>query len=301
MQKSNHMSLNSCFDFELERSRRAPGEGFAPGGRRPGAPGRFGAPAVPTFILILVGCLTLGSPIPASAQKKAPDGARVYLLSGGQRQHHGYRDQAFYLAGLLEDTGRYEVTIGEDAAILETPAMKKYDVLIVIADRRDDEFKFTPAQQKALLDLVRSGCGYVSIHGGDNAAKDWDPEFKKMLGGVFSHFGLPDGKRYTGELTIKIADESSPITAGLEDFTHNDEFYYNLQMEPDVRPLAVVEYQGTDWPVAWTRIYGSGRVFHTPLGHRGFGPGKDDPLRSPGLSRLLLRGIDWVAAGRTKK
>ncbi|MEJ7806293.1 MAG: TonB-dependent receptor plug domain-containing protein, partial [Telluria sp.] len=40
----------------------------------------------------------------------APDGAKVLLLSGGQRQHHGYRDQAFYLSRTLEDTGRYQVT-----------------------------------------------------------------------------------------------------------------------------------------------------------------------------------------------
>ena len=30
-------------------------------------------------------------------------------LSGGQRQHHGYRNQAFYLAELLENTGRFEI------------------------------------------------------------------------------------------------------------------------------------------------------------------------------------------------
>src|SRR5205823_8151261 len=89
---------------------------------------------------------------PAQAQKKAPGGAKVFLLSGGQRQHHGYRDQAFYLADAIENTGRYEVTIGEDAAILETPALRKYDLVIANADRRDPEFKYTRAQQEALLD-----------------------------------------------------------------------------------------------------------------------------------------------------
>ena len=90
---------------------------------------------------------------PALAQKKAPDGAKVFLLSGGQRQHHGYRDQALYLSGALENTGRFQVTISEDAAILETPAMNKYDLIIVNADRRDDEFKFTPGQQEAIFEL----------------------------------------------------------------------------------------------------------------------------------------------------
>jgi type 1 glutamine amidotransferase len=251
-------------------------------------------------LLVLAFGLIASLPTPAAAQKKAPKGAKVYLLSGGQRQHHGYRDQAFYLSNLLEDTGRFEVTIGEDAAILESPAIRKYNALVVLADRRDDEFKFTPSQQQAILDLVRSGCGYVSIHGGDNAAKDWDPELKKMLGGVFSHFGLPDGKRYTGEMTVHIADVSSPITAGIKDFRLKDELYYNMQMEPDVHPLATVEYNGTAWPVAWTRTFGKGRVFHTPLGHRSFGPDKPDPLHNPDLARLIVQGIDWVVDVRPR-
>jgi|GEM_PF-3151709 len=89
--------------------------------------------------LILSDCLTS----PAWAQKKSPGGVKIYLLSGGQRQHHDYRDQAFYLAELLGNTGRFEVTPGEDAAILETPAIRKYALIIANADRRDPEFKYT--------------------------------------------------------------------------------------------------------------------------------------------------------------
>jgi type 1 glutamine amidotransferase len=232
---------------------------------------------------------------PASAQKKAPDGAKVLLLSGGQRQHHGYRDQAFYLSNVLEDTGRYEVTINEDAALLETPALAKYDLIVAIADRRDPEFKLTQSQQKALFDYVRGGGGYVSIHGADNAPADWDPEFRKMLGAVFSHFGLPDGKVRRGEFTVRVVDPTSPVTAGLSDFPVKDELYYHLQIEPDVKPLAVVDFEGVAWPVAWTRTYGEGRVFHTVFGHRDFGPDKPDPLRDPNFGRLVLQGIDWVA------
>jgi type 1 glutamine amidotransferase len=244
--------------------------------------------------LILSGCLAQA----ATAQKSAPSGAKVFLISGGRRQHHGYREQALYLAGSLENTGRFQVTIGEDAAILETPAIRKYDVIIVTADRRDDEFKFTPSQQQAIFEFVRSGHGYVSIHGADNAAKDWLPQWKEMLGGVFSHFGLPDGKTRKGTYTVKIADTSSPITRGLNDFTIKDELYYHLQMQPDVQPVATIAHEGVAWPVAWTRTFGKGRVFHTVLGHRDFGPDKDDPLRNPNLGRLIIQGVDWVAAGR---
>jgi hypothetical protein len=236
---------------------------------------------------------------PAVAQKKVPNGAKVFLLSGGQRQHHGYREQALYLSGALENTGRFQVTIGEDAAILETPAIGKYDVLIVAADRRDDEFKLTVNQQEAVFEFVRSGHGYVSIHGADNAPKDWLPPWKEMLGGIYSHVGLPDGKAIKGTYTVKIADTTSPVTQGLTDFVIKDELYTNMQMQPDVQPLATIEHQGVVWPVAWTHTFGKGRVFHTSLGHRDFGPDKDDPLRDPNLSRLIIQGIDWVAAGRT--
>jgi type 1 glutamine amidotransferase len=236
---------------------------------------------------------------PALAQKKVPDGAKVLLLSGGQRQHHGYREQALYLSGALENTGRFQVTIGEDAAILETPAMRKYDLLIVTADRRDPEFKFTADQQTAIFDFVRSGHGYVSIHGADNAPPDWRPEWKELLGGIYSHVGKPDGKAIKGSYIVKIADTGSPITEGLKDFTLKDELYTNMQMLSDVRPLATIEHQGVVWPVAWTNTFGKGRVFHTSLGHRDFGPDKDDPVKNPDLNKLIIQGIDWVAAGRT--
>jgi type 1 glutamine amidotransferase len=237
---------------------------------------------------------------PAIAQKKAPGGAKILLLSGGQRQHHGYREQALYLSGILEDTGRYEVTIDEDAAVLLTPAMDRFDLILVTADRRDDEHKFSLAQQQALLDWVKAGHGYVSIHAADNAAKDWLPAWREMLGGVFSHVGLPDGKVQKGTYSVKIVDADHPITRGLADFELKDELYYSMQMQSDVKPLATTEYKGGTWPVAWARNYGRGRVFHTPLGHRDFGPDKLDPLRDPNLTRLVLQGVGWVAEGKSQ-
>jgi uncharacterized protein len=250
---------------------------------------------VPHRRLVLALALAAIAPAAALAQKKNPDGTPVLLLSGGQRQHHGYREQAYALSKALEDTGRYRVTIVEDAAILETPALAKYALIILTADRRDDEFKFTPPQQKALLDHVKSGHGFVSIHGADNAAKDWLPEWREMLGGVFSHVGLPDSKTKKGNFTVKVADTGHPITRGVQDFPLSDELYYHIQMQPGVEPLLTIDHDGGTWPVAWTRTFGAGRVFHTPLGHRDFGPDKPDPLQDPNLAKVLLQGIDWVA------
>ncbi|HEY2159206.1 MAG TPA: ThuA domain-containing protein [Isosphaeraceae bacterium] len=239
--------------------------------------------------------LAATAPTPALAQKKNPTGVPVLILSGGQRQHHGYREQALGLSRTLEDTGRYRVTICEDAAILETPALVKYEILVLTADRRDDEFKFTEKQQHRLLDYVKDGHGFVSIHGADNGAKDWLPEWRTMLGGVFSHVGLPDSKTKKGKFTVKVADTGHPINRGISDFPLEDELYYQIQMEPNVEPLLTIDHDGGTWPVAWTRTYWKGRVFHTPLGHRDFGPDKKDPLQDANLSKVLVQGIDWVA------
>ncbi len=240
------------------------------------------------------------APAPALAQKKAPGGGKVLILSGGQREHHGYREQALYLAGILENTRRFQVTITEDAAVVETPSLAKYDLIILTADRRDPEFKFSLGQQKAILNYVRSGHGFVSIHGADNAAPDWLPEWKQMLGGVYSHVGLPDGKAIKGHYTVKLLDPSSPITAGMADFELNDELYSNMQMLPDVKPLATIDHIGKTWPVAWTWTFGTGRVFHTSLGHRDFGPNKYDPLTDPNLTQMVLRGVEYAATPTSK-
>lgn len=248
--------------------------------------------------LVAAACVlltTLVGPNVALAQRKAPEGGKVLILAGGQREHHGYREQALYLAGILENTRRFQVTITEDAAVVETPALGRYDLIILTADRRDPEFKFSERQQKAILEFVRAGHGFVSIHAADNAAPDWSPEWKQMLGGVYSHVGLPDGKAIKGHYSVKICDPSSPITHGMSDFEINDELYSNMQMLPEVKPLLTIDHGGKTWPVAWTWNYGTGRVFHMSLGHRDFGPTKYDPLTDPNLTQLVLRGTEFAA------
>jgi hypothetical protein len=88
-------------------------------------------------------------------------------------------------------------------------------VLIVNADRRDDEFKFSTSQQEAISDYIRSRYDYVSVHRTNNAAKDRLPAWKAMLVGAFSHFGLPDGQTRKESFIVKTTDPFIPITQGL--------------------------------------------------------------------------------------
>jgi uncharacterized protein len=66
-------------------------------------------------MIVLCLILSSGPALPTFAQKVVPEGTKVLLLSGGKRQHHGYRDQTLYLSSTLENTGRFQVTICESA------------------------------------------------------------------------------------------------------------------------------------------------------------------------------------------
>lgn len=232
--------------------------------------------------------------LPAHAQHRVPGGAKVLLLAGGQRDHHAYRRQTYLLQKLLEDSKQFQVTICEDAAILETPALEKYDAIVAMADRRDPEFRLTRAQQEALLRFVRNGKGFLSFHAFCCADRTWLPEMREMVGGVLAHFGTPDTKVRLGKYEVKIRREHS-ITAGLHDFRHEDELYYHLQTRGDLHPLVVAVLDGEEWPILWTRLYGKGRVCVSIFGHCGIAPKSRDPLDHEPFRRLVLRSIAWVA------
>jgi type 1 glutamine amidotransferase len=251
-------------------------------------------------LLLAVAAALLSAPL-APAQHKAPEGAKVLLLAGGQRDHHAYRRQAYLLQKLLEDTKQFEVTICEDAAILETPALQKYDVILASADRRDPEFRLTEGQQRALLKFVQDGKGLFSLHGFCCADRAWVPEMRELLGGVLAHFGTPDTKVTAGKFMLKIADPDNPITKGASDFEHEDELYYHLQTQGEIKPLATASYEGKDWPVLWARGYGKGKVCVSVFGHCGVQPNAKDPLEHAPFQRLVLQGIAWTAGRELKQ
>jgi type 1 glutamine amidotransferase len=247
-----------------------------------------------TSLSIAAAAVLLVAPA-APAQQNVPNGAKLLLLSGGQRNHHGYRRQAQLLQKALEDTKQFQVTICEDAAILETPALHKYDGIVATADRRDPEFHLTEPQQRALLRFVHDGKGFFSLHGFCCADRNWVPEMRQLLGGVLAHFGTPDTKVQFSKFPLKITDPSHPVVRGVDDFDHEDELYYYLQTQGELKPLAVAVFEDKEWPVLWTRTYGKGKVCVSVFGHCGVQPNAKDPLEREAFRRLVLQGIAWTA------
>ena len=251
---------------------------------------------------------------PAFAQKKNPDGtARVLLLaraaSGGR--HGGYREQAYAPApATLEGaTGRYRaVIVGRGRG--DPRERPRHPSEIWAGDPHggscDEEFKFTAAPTEALLDFVEGGPRFsISIHGADNAGEGLDSRrlAARCSAGV-SLARRPARQQDEEGRTSRSRwpTPANPITRGVAGLRHlSDELYYQ---HPDAagrrRRCCTIDYDGRHLAVAWTRTYGTGRVFHTPLGHRDFEPRPGSPTRSRMRTwlRVLLQGIDWVAAGK---
>ena len=114
--------------------------------------------------------LLLGLTLPASSRgtQQAATGTgtgptssrpalRVLFL--GDRGHHRPADRAAQLKPVLASRG-IDVTYTEKASDLNRETLAKYDALLIYANTES----ITPGQEKALLDYVEEGGGFVPLH-----------------------------------------------------------------------------------------------------------------------------------------
>jgi glucose/arabinose dehydrogenase len=161
---------------------------------------------------------------------------------------------------------------------------------------------FTPvseAQQRAIMDFVRSGKGVAVAHAGLDAMYGWD-EYREMVGG-----GLFQSHPWTQPVRISVEEPTNPAVSHLESsFWIRDEIYVldqnprwnsRVLMSLDMRSVGVTpgsaDATRDDYPISWIREHNGGRVFVTKLGHFA------DVWRNPAFVQHVLQGMR-MAAGR---
>ena len=155
----------------------------------------------------------------------------------------------------------------------------------------------TPQQKKDLLAFVHDdGKGFVGAHTGDDAFFDW-PEFNDMIGGWFD--GHPWG---VFDAPIIMEDRDFPAMKHFpEKFTFRDEIYQHKDFSRDkIHVIARLDAskldytkpnihrQDHDFPVAWSKSYGKGRVFYATFGHAA------ETWDKPEIQKLYLEAIKWA-------
>jgi type 1 glutamine amidotransferase len=148
-----------------------------------------------------------------------------------------------------------------------------YDAIFFFGVR---EIDLTAEQRADLLSFVRDdGKGFVAAHSGATGFFSW-PEFGEMLGGRFDEhpWGITDA-------TVIVEDPQFPAMKDFPSpFTVRDEHYQLKEFSRGkLRVLArldaskldlkqpLVHRTDRDFPVAWAKTYGAGRVFYSTLGH----------------------------------
>ena len=139
----------------------------------------------------------------------------------------------------------------------------------------------TAAVRDGFASYIAGGGGLIGNHATTVTATDWK-EFGDILGGRGASHRMTDER-----VSITVEDSANPITRvfGAGPFEYADEFFRfqppysreNVRVLLSVDPIRTNLNQGrcfgrcyrddNDYPVAWIKRYGKGRVFYTTLGH----------------------------------
>ena len=187
----------------------------------------------------------------------------------------------------------FEVIATQNCADLNPEMLGK---VAAVAFYTTGELPIEAANRDAFMDWMLHGGAFVGIHCATDTFYKYAP-YQRMVGGVF------DGHPWHQEIRVDVLDGAHPAVATLErGFLITDEIYqFRDLVRPPLRELLRVEPLSIDlskgarkdgnYPIAWCRDYGQGRVFYTSLGHR------PEVWLDARFRRHLLGGLSWTIDG----
>jgi type 1 glutamine amidotransferase len=239
--------------------------------------------------LVTVLMLSTGWSLPSSAAG-AEEKLKILVVTGG----HGFEKDPFYK--MFQDNPDIAFTAAEhsktNASVYDRDDLFTFDVVVLY----DMPKEITEPQKKNFLSLLEKGTGLVVLHHALVSYPNW-PDYEKIIGGRYPE---PDPKKpgtvteqagyqHDVDIPVVILATNHPITAGVTDFTINDEIYWGFRVRTDVTPLFTTTHPKSGKPLAWTRIEGKSRVVFMQLGH---GP---SAFNNPNYRKLLAQSIQWAA------
>jgi type 1 glutamine amidotransferase len=175
---------------------------------------------------------------------------------------------------------------------------RNLDYFDAIVFYTNGETDMTPQQKQDLLAFVHDdGKGFVAVHTATASFQSW-PEYGAMVGGVFDNhpWGVFDAP-------VIVERPDFPAMQGLPpELVLRDEMYqYRAPYARDAVDVLArldeskldltnknVKRTDGDFPIAWIKSYGRGRVFSSTLGH------PDAAWDDPRVQTIYLEGIKWV-------
>jgi type 1 glutamine amidotransferase len=269
------------------------------------------------ILLVLVAAALCGF-LPAQSSQAPPSGSssqsarpkRKQILAWADIRNGFQHDSVSHALATIErlgyESGLYDTYIRTDSQLITKqvitldgrPVTNKnlnyFDAIFFFGVR---EIDLTPQQKADLMSFIKEdGKGFVGAHTADTAFFSW-PEFGEMLGGRFDEhpWGIIDA-------TVIVDDPVFPAMKHFQKvFTLRDEHYQTKDFSRDkIRVLAHldagkldlknprVHRTDGDFPVAWAKMYGKGRVFYSTLGHA------TESWDNPQLQKMYFEAIKWA-------
>lgn len=212
------------------------------------------------------------------------------LVTWGGWMGHEPDKVAQLFAGDLRAEG-FEVEVTDSLACFDDlEALKALSLIVPIWTMSTVEQERT----KNVAAAVAEGVGLAGCHGGMCDAFRNDVLWQFMTGAQWVAHPGNDGVDYR----VRITDPGNPLVAGIGDFDVKTEQYY-LHVDPAVKVHAVTDFPLVDgphaangpvaMPVAFTKLWGKGRVYYNALGHQA------NVIDHGAPREMLRRGMLWAA------
>jgi uncharacterized protein len=199
---------------------------------------------------------------PSPSPSPSPNVIRVLMLTATAGFRHDSIDAARpAITGL---GGDIQVTATEDVGALAAASLAGVDVVFFALT--SGELPLTPQLRESLLSFVNNGGGFLGAHSATDTLYSW-PEYGELVGAYFREHP------WTREAAIVAENGAHPVMAGVDGrMTLEEEFYvFRENPRPRVDVLLRLEAASVgaagDFPLAWAKTYGRGRVYYNALGH----------------------------------
>src|SRR5258706_6821304 len=238
----------------------------------------------------------------APSTQAAPKKVLVVTVTKGFR-HSSIPTAEKVLGELAKKSGAFEVdyvrTDEEMAEKMTIASLKKYDG-VIFANTTGD--RHLPDKQ-GFRDWIKWGKAFIGQHSASDTFHPFPP-YIEMLGGEFKEHHAQ------AEVDCINQDPKHPACRDLGPIFHlKDEIYLlkNFDRNKIHGLLALDKHPNDktagDYPIAWAKSYGKGRVFYTSLGHREdvWDPNTAESFKrenpkevSEAYQKHILGGIKWA-------
>jgi uncharacterized protein len=263
--------------------------------------------------LLILSCALFGLALTLRAQSTSqpppPHVKQVHLkhvlVIGETRgfEHDSISAAMAAIYNMGKESGLWDTELRTDTELLTKKDLGKrnaknldYFDLIVFASTTG-ELDMDDSQKKDMMSFIHDdGKGFVGIHAALDTNYNW-PEYGEMIGGWFDQhpwmtFEAP---------IINEAPDFPAVRHFPRAFTKYDEIYQpkawsrdkvNVLLSLDPTKLDYnnprVHRQDHDFAVAWSKMYGKGRVFYSTLGHT------EEAWDDPDIRKMYFEAIRWA-------